>query len=570
MQTRRIILSIAILSILAAPLGAAGPWVAWQTTEPDNALDTADFMWQDAPESERDRVYFAAISTYSYVGQVNPNVGALGTNNEPPGGEYHEALLGVWTDCNGDDYIGMAEGALREYSSSLLLDDSLCPPVQGAGTSPNRWTPGANNYRQLVTEFIPIARDPTARDVRVYEDNEAKVWGDFGRYNAEPTQRSCALNPQPRGTYQSTGGTLNYVDCRVDILGTWNAADAIVGLGMSFSDDENAEGSFADFETAGSENSSYAAVSIVDCSAEPMVDTGASLNETGVGGSVNDSLTSGEDTSGLDLGDGWEYYQVTVDTISPRTVNTVNPTAPGQLNQTNEEFFDNCDTSDDRGADFYSGACAIVICVGEADFNGVDPNKKSEADWNFRFSNRSRGGLPFSALGAIGASGSAGYDPRAGLGVSQPITFVGGARWYSDSTWLSKPGPAILKTDLSDPQNPRVGLADAYWLTFYAAVGPATTSLHKLPGGGAPGIYGSWHCGDQTTGVQNGWVCDPDAWYVNPDGTLISGRDTLAKPGDLYHLRDSDCYDGDVGAVEDNTGTAVGILPAFYGDNPCP
>lgn len=551
------LLSIGAFLILLSPAVSAEPWMFAGSHEPDNpTYDTPGFMWQSPPPAGAKRVYFGVFSYISDVGSLggNPNVGALQTQIEIPSDEYHEALLGVWTDCNGDGYVGMAETAVREYPDQLLLDKSRCP-ANPTG-SPNSWN-GANNYRGLVTELIPIAREPTARDSRVYRDDAAKVWGDFHRPDERPFQRSCSLSPQSRGTYQTTGGFMNWVDCRVDVIGTMNVVADNTGdpLGIRYNDPDNAAqaGHPLHMETAGTEDESHSPVRVWDCSRPYVIRSGDELNESGLGPVTADETGGGPS------------HNVALFNPAPGLGNTNDPTVPALLNHTNEglegenlgDENSGCDSSDDRGADFYGARCA-VLCVGEADFNGVDPNNKHEADWNFGFVTSNRGGAPVSLLGPVGGPGNSGWN-EGDLG-----TGWGGSRWVSDSRWLSKPGPGVLRTDLDDPSDPSVSVAPAYWLTFYAHLGGATLARgFAIPG--QTGYYGSWHCGTLTSGTPNGWNCDPDTWYVNPDGTLIPDDDNeLARLGETYQLRDVDCYDGSLGD------TGLGVEPAFYGPSPCP
>ena len=537
-------ITIAVAALLSAP--ATAEWYAYGSFEPDTQYDQGS-MFVDPPNATDARVYFTAMPTSQYGATtngdpaINPNVALLRTQIEPVGVERHVAHLGVWMDCNGDGYIGMAEGALREYSADLLLDTTVCPAVDGAPLA--QWPTGAYNYNGWVSEFIPISRgDSSMTDRRVYRDDDARVWGDFHRPDEKPFHRSCTLWPQARGTYHNTGGLINWVDCRADVIGAANDAFATIGdpLGYRFADEDDARtGALGQHDIGGDESDEHALVRTADCDAAPLVDfhSGDAANETPLGPSVpaaaqNESFT--RPSPSVSTGDPSDF------------------TLAGQLNRTTEEWRSDCDTSNDFGHDLYTGTCWIVVpCVGETDFNGVNPKNKLEADWNFGFTTVSRGTAPWNTVQPLGYHGPAGVAADVGIGV--------GSRWISDSTWASKTGPRSVRVDL---ENGGAAIAPAYWLTFYANVGTNTTSRFALPPGG--GVYGSWHCGDETSGIHNGWNCDSSIWYRNPDGTFPSDPNgILAKVGWSYRLRDVDCFDGRIGDA------GVAVEPAYYGAEPC-
>jgi hypothetical protein len=247
-----------------------------------------------------------------------------------------------------------------------------------------------------------------------------------------------------------------------------------------------------------------------------------------------------------------------VPAIDPAVGNTAAPTVPATYNESNEAFFGDCDTTNDAGHDFYGNdklGTGLPFYVGEEDFNGVSPENKHEADWNFNFVDLARGdGLDDVPLPL--------YDGPAGIAGDGGVGFTGAnaeTGWYSPSVYASKLGPRTLKIDLEGGQ---VGLSRAWWLTFYAHVGSATTSRGlALPGG--LGEYASWQCGGNDSGIHNGWNCDVNTWYKNQDGTSYPETFRFARPGDLFELRDVDCYDG-------SNAAGVPILPAGYGDEPCP
>ena len=529
-------IAIAAAVLMTAP--ATAEWYAYGSFEPDTKYDLTT-MFVDPPAPSESRVYFHAMPTTSYstiTRPVNPNVGALKTQIEPLGVEYHNAYLGVWQDCNGDGYIGLAEGAQREYPSSLLSSTIVCPPVTG---SANGWIAGAYNYNGWVSEFIPIVPTGTtaAIDRRVYVDGESRVWGDFHRPDEDPFHRSCTLRPFARGTLQDTGGFVNYVDCRVDLLGPANDAFAAIGdpLGLSFADEDDARtGTLGQVDIGGPEDDSHSPATVWDCSGDPAFRVGTVINGTGV--PYNNNLAI--------------VHNVDVFPVSPAPGNLDHPTLAGLVNHTVEGTQD-CDTSNDFGHDLYEPVSGIAF---ETDFNGVDPKNKREADWNFNVSGSGRGIQSALLSGPTPLAGTGGAPGDLGFGNN-------GMRWVSDSTFASKTGPRSVRVDL---ESGGVAIAPAYWLTFYANVGTATTGRGlAVPAGGA-GVYGSWHCGDNDSGIHHGWNCDETTWYRNPDGSYPDDpTGNLAKVGWAYKLRDVDCYDGRIGD------TGVSVQPAFYGTEPC-
>ena len=536
-------LAIAVAAAMTAPIAQA-EWYAFGSFEPDTQYDL-DWGFSEPAPVGASQIYFNAFSTYEGVtpyGLLNPNVGTLNTQIEVTNDEYHYAMLGVWKDCNGDGYVGIAESALREYPASLLASTDACPPASGAATDP--W-PGAHNYNGWVSEFVTITEDGLNNiDRRTYRDAEARVWGDYHRPDEQPFHRSCALNPQPRGTYKDTGGLVNFVDCRVDLLGPANDVNRAIGdpLGLTFSDEDDAHsGTLGNIPVGGDESSDHALVYTADCS-QPATNVGQQVD------SVNPTV--GALTPAAVRNRNVNSVAVSVDETPEDT------SLAGQMNATMEErgtgATADCNYQNDGGGDLYN--------TFEADFNGVNPKNKTEADWNFGTLATQRGGQPYQHTGAVlGWNGAAGAPVDHGKGF--------GTIWGSDSTWLSKTGPRSVRVDLD---NGGVEIAPAYWLTFYAKVGQATLDRGFAIKATSPGTYGSWHCGgvfdaSRHPSQTNGWNCDPNVWYINPDGTFppATTLENLAKPGWKYNFRDVDCYDGRIGD------TGVAVEPAFYGSQPC-
>lgn len=554
------ILAFTIAVALAFPAGAAAePWLSYGTYEPDTVLDTPDYMWQDAPGSITNRVYFNAYTTWGDPGNngafINPNVGAARTNIDLAGPIYWEAVFGVWTDCNGDGYVGMAETAVREYSASVLLDDTLCPGSSGRITA---WPAGANNYNGWVTELIPIANAVASNgDTRVYRDPEALVWADTGKPDASVGPPGTQCQGRARGDAQSTGGLLWNLDCQgngIGLISTINEVDTATGLDLGGGDDPRQWDSVLNQPTFGSDSSDRSAVYAQDCNAEPLYVTG--------------------DLPGDDLDNVALLRPVPANPVGDPTTATL----PGTLNYTaesiwtppgtfgpnagtdpNDQNSPNCNFEDDAGQDFYE------FFEGNVD---VPPYNGKDAAWqNFRFQTATRGSIPANLV----RSGSSGAPTDLG------ITALGvecGPSSCFESAWFGGTGtylPPIVATRANiDPENPAnsdvgAGLPAAPYFTFYAYTGAAVSSIGlKSPGG--QGVYGAPQCGDNVAGMHNGWNCDPNAWYARSDGSqppLPGGVGVRARVGQIYNHRDVDCFDGRIGD------TGLGASPAYYGPAPC-
>ena len=551
MRTPSITAVAVTAALVLSPLAAA--WATYGSYEPDSTYDTSQWMWQEPGPAAGNRVYFNGWSTTQAL--VTPNLGALQSSHEAPTMERHQAILGVWVDCNGDGFVGQAEGALYEYSAALLFDTTICPPVTG---DKDVWVEGAHNYNGWVTELVPIGLPSTDEgipsDTRVYVDPDAKIWADRDRPEDFP-RGTCALNPFPRGTMQSTGGLFNYLDCRYEVIDLMNAVILATGdpLDLRFPDPENAQGAPLDVDTFGTEDTDHAPVSIVDCSAPPMLDTGNEVNETGVQGPLQTALDTASDASGEDLGEGWEYYKVTVATIDPRLMNTQDPTVPAQVNQSSEEITGDCDTSNDAGHDFYGR-------LNEGDWTGSGGDMgKTKATWTFGYFEGFRGDMGDFVIGEDAGTGEGHATVPSGtqgLAALQPLYGTG---WFGQGN-LVKNGPASVEVR-QDPNNPGVEIAGGYYVTFYATVGPASTGRFLTPGG--TGFYGAEACGESDEGIHGGWDCDAAKWNLNADGTPLPGRERFPVVHEFYNLRDVDCYDGNMGSL------GVGASPAWFGERPC-
>ena len=572
---RRIVpITIAAVLMLAVPSTLAG-WTSYGDAEPSTHYDK-DVSWmQPDPNLEHGQKLLYFNGWYAnYIALVNPNVGAFETRNEAMGVESPSAILGVWVDCNGDGYIGLAEGALREYSSEVLLgDDSICPSAQG---DIDTWS-GDHNYNGWVTEFVPVANNVSSDtyNARMYLDREAMVWADNGKpgqaSNTGGGGGSCPINPQPRGTFRSTGGLIDYAGCSTGVMGTSNVlwqdehtrevGDETVtapGIGdvagLRFSEDENGR-EYArghpvwDQETLGAEcegtgtggeceaENPYSAVYVVDCDGEPTFHSGDTLNNTAPG-----LYDPAHPQAAREL-----LFNTSVDALAPSTGSS--PTIAGTLNQILEENAGNCDHSDNNEGRVYGPL--------ESDQTVVVTAGKKSANYNFAWGQPTRGhrynfswdddfGLPEvgEALGDDNLTieppiyaGRSGLDDFLGLG----LPLVSG-EWFATNLVGRTPGTVQHRADLEN-QTADPGPSNARWISHFAYVGAASADQGLiLPGASA--FYGTEQCGIETSGVHDGWDCDKTSWNLNADGTKKNVGYPLAEPGSPYNLRDIDCYDG--------------------------
>ncbi|MFA5863045.1 MAG: hypothetical protein WDA16_15240, partial [Candidatus Thermoplasmatota archaeon] len=247
---------IAVILLVGSPLAAAS-WQGKGSYEPDTTLDVTSGWMFTNPDTTATSLKIEKVYLNGFLGECtfpcflayttfNPNVGAVRSSIMPPM-TYANALFGVWKDCNKDNVIGLGDQGLIEYRAELLLDTSVCPkqptPTGKGNTPPLDWFP-THNDGQWVREYLPFSHD--APDVSGLDANPWNInapgtllWNDRGTPGqARGTTGSCYLNPQPVGTYRSTGGALLYADCHAG----WRVTDTLdsVATGplspISFSD----------------------------------------------------------------------------------------------------------------------------------------------------------------------------------------------------------------------------------------------------------------------------------------------------------------------------------------------
>lgn len=213
--------------MLLAPTAVAA-WTSHGQFEPDTPYDAASVMFADTPPAGSARVYFNVYPTYSGTG-INPNVALLQSRLGAAPALRFEAVLGVWTDCNGDGAIGMLDGALEEYPSAFLLSTAACPAADTG-----------HNAGGTVREILTVGRGAGAP----LRDDEALIWGDRG-IPGEAGFETCRAFPLSRGTTSNTGRMLRAIDCASEhrAIGVVNTADNDGFLGLRIGDIHNPQNS---------------------------------------------------------------------------------------------------------------------------------------------------------------------------------------------------------------------------------------------------------------------------------------------------------------------------------------
>ncbi|MEA3199691.1 MAG: hypothetical protein QOE90_1119 [Thermoplasmata archaeon] len=210
-------LPLLLAALLAIP-SAGATWGAYGSLEPDTPADReGGLMWAGPPGDALDRVYFnvAAVEQVGGAGP-SPNSATLGSRVAAEPVEGFVAILGVWVDCNRDGYVGLADGALREYAAQASaaagfpVDPRLCPSFPANH-------PAVHDGDGWVTELLPLEPVPprgTEPDLRVIEDPEARVWGDHVAPGATMPAFCGGPDGYPDAAHaRHTGGLLDAATC---------------------------------------------------------------------------------------------------------------------------------------------------------------------------------------------------------------------------------------------------------------------------------------------------------------------------------------------------------------------
>lgn len=587
--------ALALVLSLLAPSAVA--WGLKGSNEPDTPHDRDDgYMWPSPYVGPQRRVYFNVVAEVSPVG-VNPNVGALGTRIRPAPHVSYEAFLGVWRDCNGDGYLGLADGAVIEYPAVQLLDAHLCPPSAANARI-------THNDGQWVYELVPLGPADSARHpsndtyqlARLYNDTGALVWGDLQAPDGKPAAHSCPVAPLPRGTTASTGGLVGYADCYLDRRGAGLLLSLAGGTGLAFEDPEHPERSdspldqhspvtlYGDPARGGSpgllrEESDDPAATVWDCS-DPKGgydarDPTAGEGQRGALSSVDLDDPTGERLSGAKGAEG--VFEVVLFERNPQThqghmhrdvadgegTYYAVPRPSGQvtnpqgswydaLNATEHGLLEGCDERRDAVPGWTTGSLlGTAYSPVEDDVSGVGlVRRQSDVVFDFKqnaFSYQESGTLSNGNLGLPFLGDIVGHSIPQDYGVSAlRSASATGPGWFGNALGPQEP-QAISRQDLTPEGSTHA--------TFYASVGAAAVSTYSLVFPGATGAYGAEWCGGVIAPgapTRAGWACDPTLWW-RPDlsGTSMprnanNGREIGARVGQAFQLRDVDCWDGRV------------------------
>ena len=575
---------VPVIALLLVPAGSA-EWRAAGGLEPDTVYDMqGGMMFEDGDAGTDDairQVHFQAFVAAPET-SFNPNVALVGSSVVPAPALHHRALLGVWKDCNGDGYIGNAESALMDYSSALLLfDTATCPAVLGA-TFP------VHNDGAFVSELLAIGMvDPCeyelevsvreacgvtayAPNERVIYVNDTFVWGDLGAPGSVP-KTECILAPLPSGTTSGTGAVLAWSDCqsRRGVARTVNEVDEDGSLGLRFEDTSRPQDSSSPL------NQRFP-VTPFGHAGEPGLlqkDTSESSARTW---DCNAASTDVNDP------DGYREIAITDPTgrlhaerfplVIPYTLTGIgfededrDPSTPGVFRQalTDEEgTYARLPSLDPRlndptaswwvaleaAIDGPAGDCdpATDSAIAPAYFGGsiesdatpILEARKDRTSLTFKFYDGHRGFGPE-------------LDPYTG-----PTTPSDGGTMVLDHGGTVRGGDGPLWSALSqseqDPQlvdREDLGFSGPLYFTYYVHLGLAARAF-TLPNDDAH-TYGSDNCGEADSGLHKGWICDPALWWRDANGnsnvpTFAQGARLGRVPGDTYHMRDVDCYDGEL------------------------
>lgn len=530
----RSVLAVALVVALSLPAAQAA-WSGAGNAEPDTPEDrTSGRMWADPDTQGLRKVYFSGYAALPPT-SFHPNVGAVGTRMPVGPVSHHQALLGVWLDCNRDGYMGHAEGALREYRATLLPPGHACP----AG--------GPHNDGAWVAELLMLGgpdpcelKDAAYREAKCTDPRQGpgvdpvfvpnphvlyargvRVWADVGG-PGDPAATPCAVTPQPRGTTAGTGYLAASADCHARNL-AGRSVLAAFDEAMATADPDDATGlRFGDTSRPWTSPSRLNVHLPVNLYGNPHTGKSGLLERDADEGPafVVDCEAAGA-RAGDPTSSWWDAasgaYDATLGDCDPRTRNRV----------------------DD----------AHVAIALERDLPST--GAKARASLYFVFNDGSRGSGNDAVDGILGRNapqdGGVGYDRS--LNNPADPTNHGGPSW--DAHTRSVSDPRLVRDDLTPRPAPR--------FTYYAVVPELAQGDHalRLPTRDAM-TYGTEACTHAIgAGAQdrNGWVCDPTRWYLTDAGEDAmpytaegpDGGERLApRVGDRYHLRDVDCYDSHV------------------------
>lgn len=571
-QVNRRYVLVCALALLAGSSGATA-WSGKGSWEPSTPHDRADgYMWPAADTSPAGKkVYFNGFLTdgEGLITSTSPNVGTLRTGVQPRAA-VPMVMMGVWKDCNRDDFIGNGEASWIYPASLPGVDETVCPPTPGAFPTHNDGT-WIYEFHGISWENRTDDHEGLYGDLNTLVDNHAKVWADASLPDAVLAP-VCTVSPQPAGTYQSTGGALAMVDCQVNyrVTRTVNAAADATGLQqLSFADKpEGHQGesrSLLNVVYPLGESSDASYVSAWDCSQKPqqqhvMDPLGPREDEEHeVPGVVKFSVPG---SSGYLLN-----HSVNTRLRSQPSVNQ-GGSFWGTLNETDASS-GNCDRTDSCQAE----SPVVTTCGGDGTLGDLD---------------HCVGGFILIVCEEAAA--------REFRGRVRPDSLLVSEQWQHNYTHedpvsdvLDKQGDlygsnfrkywhTFDNVDNTGPVTRDLGVAPAQHWTFYGSLSGAAISRYSLQLPGVTGTYGAEACAASARDGLTRFDCDRSRWWMDADGTPTTPRevgsdmcwdevtqcDPRAFVGDAYQLRDVDCYDYSAGPAREN-----GLTTAHFAGHPC-
>lgn len=516
MSVRRVTFFVVLATLLAPAAGAA--WAVKGSWEPDTKADRLDgWMFQNPDVAPTvNKVYLngffgqCTFPCYTPLTSENVNI-ATGRTMMSTTMMYSYAMFGVWKDCNRDGYVGLGDQGLMEYRAELLIDTGICKPQSVPvtapwGNPPVGWTP-VHNDGVWIHELFPIGGDDVDevinRDFNPWNlnDGEARVWMDFGTPGAsrDPGAAGCYINPQPVGTYRSTGGTFEYVDCQLrwrvtDLLNSIlvpNGADSTPLGQVSFSDkprDQSESRSILNQKNPWGSDSDNAYADVWDCSADT---TSIDANQSQLSGGAVQGSTHVTNVSQPGV---------------PR------PHADGSASGTMNMTVSGTDECHRSTKDSSTARTTANLPYTNEGTSGTRAPGKQKADQTLGPAGGTRPSAPLARF----------------LGASTPPDL--GARFIGDDG-LWRGGDILAGNFFVDAAGARAN--PVTYVTTYATVSAANASKYNLifskPVGAA---YGYEACAGAQSGIVKGWDCSALNW---PGGVKV---------GQLYRARDVDCYDG--------------------------
>lgn len=543
--------------------------------EPSTGYDISSLMFPE-PSLSGGKIYFQAFQSVDQL-TVNPNVAATDSRLLPPGAVAHRAMLGHWRDCNQDGYVGLAESAIQDYSAALLLDLTTCPT--GTPYNDGQWVSEMIGIGMVDPCEMPEHRAEVAcAGVDAFHPNErvfyapgTMVWGDVGEPGGIPPGE-CPVEFAPTTT-SGTGALLGHVDCQDGrrVAVAVNAVDEDGSRGLRFEDEDHPERSssllnvffpvslFGGPQGAGILEADTGAPSatVWDCSERKAVDI---KDPTGLGRvTVTDpsgnSLTGPQPTLPV-VGVVTLFANDDENGATPGTRTVAFADAEGSIfwvpmpapsvDDPTGSWWDAAEAAADGPAGDCTSASrsalrpAYLAPIVESGEPQVDSARKDRTSFAFTFYDGHRGlneRVDF-ALGSNATSDGGLLYMRHGRGGDGPL-------WSADAASANEP-QLVTRGSLA--------VSSASFWTYYATIGTdALTTGFDIPGPVIGNVYGGEVCGSQTTGVHGGWLCDASLWWRDALGRDVRPRYAHGEayapvPGQRYHLRDVDCYDGHAAA----------------------